>query len=397
MASEAAYKQRKMDQESIALLLQRNDLWQASQRLDSSDAGYRTGFKELDAQLPHHGWPRVGICEVFSQGFAQGELSLVFALLRQLCPIAQHQVDAAESDLVLLVNPPLVPYVPTLVQEGVDATKLLCVQTQSRKEQLWSLEQALSSGSCPLVLAWLEHLTTSEVRRLQLASEKGQSLAIIYLPTAQVSEPHPVALKLALGIYDAQTKHQAPRSQGVAEIKPSGSGLDYNPTSANHAPSPVSNHKLSREYMASGANKCVISDVSARESQVNLRRRAKVGVDSLTRLARRYASANDELQQLGRQKVSLLKRRGAWSQDSIELELLPKQVAMGLSLLAQKADKLARYSPPFQDVQHTQVLLSSYSSNWDMTSESEQALIASQIAKLANDTKPQRAAGLQGG
>lgn len=216
-------------QATIDLMLKRSDIWQASQCQFSTSAGYRTGFTELDKQLPDGGWPKVGVCEVFSFGFGQGELCLVSPLLRQLIPStlasshnapndAVHCNARAQGDsFVLLIAPPLIPYAPTLEQQGIDSKKVLWLKTQERKEQLWALEQALSSGACPLVIAWLSHLSVTEARRLQLASEKGKSLAIFFLPTKQAHEAHPVLLKLSLATHK-ESANDAVSSLGLQRI-----------------------------------------------------------------------------------------------------------------------------------------------------------------------------------
>lgn len=245
---------------SIDMLLERNDLWQASQCKANSTGGYRTGFSELDEQLPDRGWPTSGVCEIFSFGFGQGELCFIYPLLREIVPKhvnsqhrderSQHnrsQSDRIQNDsFVLLIAPPLIPYAPTLEQEGIDSKRLLWLKSQERKEQLWALEQALSSGACPLVVAWLTHLSVAEARRLQLASEKGNSLAIFYLPHKQSYAAHPVVLKLSL-----------------------------------------STHK---------------------------------------------ASANDAISNLGLQRISLLKRRGAWARSSVDIKLLPERLLASFNL-----------------------------------------------------------------
>ncbi|MBT8147130.1 MAG: hypothetical protein KJN90_09770, partial [Gammaproteobacteria bacterium] len=45
---------------------------------------------------------------------------------------------------------------------------------------LWSIEKALQTDSCGLVLAWQNWLPDKVVRRLQLAAEAGETLGILF-------------------------------------------------------------------------------------------------------------------------------------------------------------------------------------------------------------------------
>ncbi|QSX31595.1 translesion DNA synthesis-associated protein ImuA [Shewanella cyperi] len=172
---------------ALPSLLARQDIW-VGQEIAPLVPGHGSGFDSLDALLPDRGWPRQGVCELICSHPGLGELALLSPLLATL----SRQSDA----LVLLVAPSLLPVPQYLLQQGIAMERLYWVDSRDRKEQLWAMEQALSSGGCQLVLAWLTHLSLSEARRLQLASEKGQSLGIVCLPSQP--EAHPVPLKLAL-------------------------------------------------------------------------------------------------------------------------------------------------------------------------------------------------------
>ena len=72
------------------------------------------------------------------------------------------------------------------------------VRTRSPRETLWAAEQALRSNSCGAVLAWPGKITWPELRRLQLATEGSQALAVLFRPPRTASEASPAALRLAL-------------------------------------------------------------------------------------------------------------------------------------------------------------------------------------------------------
>ncbi|WP_144216281.1 ImuA family protein [Shewanella algae] len=201
-------------------LLERRDLWLGPGR-QGKILGYPCGFEALDAQLSDAGWPRQGICELFSQSPGHGELSLLLPLMRYLLPAQcgshsernhlarsqseknqskrnQFRGDESRDAMIMLIAPPLQPLAQSFAQHGIAAERILWLELTQRKEVLWAMEQGLSSGACPLVLAWLDKLTLTEARRLQLAAEQGKALGICQLPMAQADSNHPVTLKLAI-------------------------------------------------------------------------------------------------------------------------------------------------------------------------------------------------------
>ncbi|WP_412501772.1 ImuA family protein [Shewanella chilikensis] len=202
-------------------LLERRDLW-LGPGSQGKILGYPSGFETLDAQLSDAGWPRQGICELFSQSPGHGELSLLLPLMRYLLPAQcgshseinhsersqskrnQSRGDESKDAMIMLIAP-LQPLAQSFAQHGIAAERILWLELTQRKEVLWAMEQGLSSGACPLVLAWLDKLTLSEARRLQLAAEQGKALGICQLPMAQADSNHPVTLKLAISAAGVNT------------------------------------------------------------------------------------------------------------------------------------------------------------------------------------------------
>ncbi|MCK8047093.1 hypothetical protein MSG37_19585 [Shewanella sp. 1CM18E] len=198
----------------LANLLERQDLWLGEQWQHQNEA-YCTGFSLLNKHLADNGWPKQGVCECLYDNPGQGELTLVLPLLQQLIgqrlvsqtlASEQHsEVSKTDADhtnhaesLVMLVAPPYIPNPQALELQGIEVERLIWIDSSDRKEQLWAIEQALSSGAVPLVLAWLGYLSITESRRLQLAAEKGQALCLLYLPSKLADNSHPVNLRLTL-------------------------------------------------------------------------------------------------------------------------------------------------------------------------------------------------------
>jgi hypothetical protein len=65
----------------------------------------------------------------------------------------------------------------------------------------WATEQALISGACDVVLAWItQPLKPRIVRRLQLATQRGRTLAFLLRPWSSRVAQEPSHALLRLGI-----------------------------------------------------------------------------------------------------------------------------------------------------------------------------------------------------
>ncbi|WP_394201886.1 translesion DNA synthesis-associated protein ImuA [Shewanella waksmanii] len=192
--------------DALDSLLNREDLWRGQQWQQQPNC-FSSGYAELDAALAGKGWPSSGVCELLSDQLGIGELTLLLPLMAQHIPL-KHATDKHQAGVVAMVAPPFVPYAAGLAQYNVDVERILWIDCEDRKSQLWALEQALSSGVCQLALIWLTQLSVTESRRLQLACEKGQSLCFCYLPTRLSQQSHPVQLRIQLTRnYHSTIKH----------------------------------------------------------------------------------------------------------------------------------------------------------------------------------------------
>jgi hypothetical protein len=66
-------------------------------------------------------------------------------------------------------------------------------------EPAWAIEQALDSGGCSLVLGWLKtSISTPALRRLQLATQRSQTPAMLFRPLAEARQASPAELRITL-------------------------------------------------------------------------------------------------------------------------------------------------------------------------------------------------------
>jgi protein ImuA len=170
----------------LAHLLEHPALWRGSSA--AQRPGLSTGFAALDEQLPGKGWPRSGLIEILVARFGSGELSLLLPALASL-------TRARCARWCVWVAPPLMPFAPALASRGVVLDRVAVV---SGAHPLWAFEQALGSGACDAALAWARRPLPREIRRLQLAAERGRTLGVLFRPRRVARQPSAAVLRLGL-------------------------------------------------------------------------------------------------------------------------------------------------------------------------------------------------------
>jgi len=113
---------------------------------------------------------------------------------------------AAAARWCVWVAPPLVPFAPALVSCGVVLDRVAVVGGALSDRQdarvgdrgLWALEQALGSGACDAVLGWVRQVKPRDIRRLQLAAERGRSLGVLFRPRRVSREASAAVLRLSV-------------------------------------------------------------------------------------------------------------------------------------------------------------------------------------------------------
>jgi len=171
----------------LARLLEHPAIWRG--RSAARAAVWPTGYAALDACLPGGGWPRSGLIEILLPRFGVGESYV-------LLPALAAASGLAAARWCVWVAPPLEPYAPALAAHGMSLERMLVVRAP---EPLWALEQALASGACDAVLAWAARdPLPREIRRLQLAAERGRTLAVLFRPRRAARLSSPAILRLVI-------------------------------------------------------------------------------------------------------------------------------------------------------------------------------------------------------
>ncbi|MBI4757330.1 MAG: translesion DNA synthesis-associated protein ImuA [Betaproteobacteria bacterium] len=207
---------------ALRKVLENPAVWRGADLPPPACPALASGFPQLDADLPGGGWPVGALTEILCDADGIGELSLLMPGLARLW---------AEGRSVAWINPPWLPYAPALAVAGVAPEGCLVVQSADPAAALWATEQALRSGACGAVLAWLDGGAAPPdwrtLRRLQLAAETGGGSGFLFRPVAVGGQPSPAALRLALDVADGRLDVRLVKRRGAAGH--GSRGLDISP------------------------------------------------------------------------------------------------------------------------------------------------------------------------
>jgi len=174
---------------SLNLVLQHPGIWRGDKLAQTDDESLPTGFAELDEQLPGGGWARGALTEILLEREGIGELRLLLPALARV---------SKKSEWQAWVSPPHVPYAPALSVAGINLKQLLVARPQNPADAWWTTEQALRSGACSAVLAWLSTPDEKRMRRLQLGAETGHAWGVLFRSASAAQERSTAALRLRL-------------------------------------------------------------------------------------------------------------------------------------------------------------------------------------------------------
>jgi len=199
--------------DEIANLLRHPHLWRADQLIQAPDA-LPSGFANLDEHLPGGGWPRAGLSEFLLPTTGIGELRLLAPALKVL--------SEQEERWLAWINPPFIPYAPALNALGIDISKILLVHPKNHQDALWALERATRSGTCSMVLAWLDEkqLKVKDTQRLQLAAKQGHTFVCLFRPktAALLHSMAELRLEMALINSEADSGAKPGVEPGILEV-----------------------------------------------------------------------------------------------------------------------------------------------------------------------------------
>ena len=196
---------------SVAELAKLPGVWRGGELEHVVHAVVATGHEALDRELPGGGWPMGTLSEVLHDGVGIGEVTFLAGALAR----------ATGGDrLVAWINPPHLPYAPALAQARIALEHCLVIRPARNEDALWAAEQAMRSGACGAVLAWLgESVDYAVLRRLQMAAEAGRTMALVFRSTAAERASTPAHLRVVVAHDDGALAIRIPKRRGPPMIE----------------------------------------------------------------------------------------------------------------------------------------------------------------------------------
>jgi protein ImuA len=169
---------------TIEQLLLRDDTWLGHSRRFSPRVALETGFAPLNDALLNNGWPLGSLIEVCQRGI-QAEWQLFNPALLQ------------QAGLIVLLNPPAVPFSLPYLQMGLDLDRLVVVKADDKTRFVASFIELARAG-IGAVLAWQNRmsLTYTELRKCALAASESDSLCVLFRSAESQQQNSPAALRL---------------------------------------------------------------------------------------------------------------------------------------------------------------------------------------------------------
>jgi len=209
----------------LAQLVDAGDtLWRADTLAQQAHGVVASGHALLDAQLPGGGWPLGGLCDILQHPGSHREWQLLApALAAAQAGGAGATVGAVPDTLsawVALIGAPYTPFGPGLAARELDVTRLLWVQADTAAERLWAVEQVLRCSDVAAVLVWLGQVSTTALRRLQMAAHTHTKLLFALRPASARAAASPAVLRLLLLPDPASGGLRAVRAGHTAQVVP---------------------------------------------------------------------------------------------------------------------------------------------------------------------------------
>ncbi|NGY04370.1 translesion DNA synthesis-associated protein ImuA [Solimonas terrae] len=189
--------------ESLQSLLRDTRLWRGATQAPLR--AQATGHAQLDAALPGGGWPCASLSEIVYATAGVGELQLAMPLAARLTQGRRR---------LALIAPPHLPYAPALRQYGVVLAQLTVIETINDSDALWAAEELLRARA-GAVLLWQDGIDTIAQRRLQLAAETGDGIALVYRRLMRHDANSVAALRLKIARVGGATQIEVLKCRGA--------------------------------------------------------------------------------------------------------------------------------------------------------------------------------------
>lgn len=225
--------------QSLETVLNHPAIWRGNNCARVAIPSVSTGFSALDTVLPGGGWPTAALTEIYAAHRGIGEMQLLMPAAARLTRTGRW---------VTLIAPPYIPYAPALAAHGLKLSRLILVRAERAEERFWACEQALCYQDCGAVLTWIDHAPEHALKRLQLAAEAGNAVALLFR-SARVIPASPAALRLQIERSQDRTMVQVLKRRGSS--LPAPIAIDLRDTPSTAIDEPVSTGRPRQLEMAS--------------------------------------------------------------------------------------------------------------------------------------------------
>lgn len=176
---------------SLEQLLLRDDMWMGHSQRFTARAAVPTGHEELDNALLNEGWPLSSLVEV-CQAHSQAEWRLFTPALLDI------------PGLIVLLNPPAIPFCHALVQAGIDLERVVVVKAANKAHFIACFIE-LARASVGALLSWQpdDALTYTELRKCQLAASESTGLSFMFRNSSAQQQNSPATLRIFAQIIPA--------------------------------------------------------------------------------------------------------------------------------------------------------------------------------------------------
>lgn len=175
-----------------------------------------TGHDVLDRELPGCGWPIGCLIEILQDVSGAHDWQLTL-------PALAGALGKAGGPVVL-VEPPWLPFGPSLQAQGLPLSRLLRLHASRPASRLWAAEQSIRCADVAAVMAWLPNTRAADLRRLHLGAAQHRKLLFVFREAAVHAEASPARLRLLVDGGEALKlrilKRRGPPLERSLELKP---------------------------------------------------------------------------------------------------------------------------------------------------------------------------------
>ena len=145
-------------------------------RSGAERARISSGLPALDALLPGGGFASGTLVEWLSEGFDESATTLAIM-------VAGNLMRGRGTLVVVDARREFFP--PGAAKLGVDLDRTVVAQPEDAQAEVWALEQSLRSEAVSAAVGWIDDVSDTVLRRLQLAAEIGGGIGLLVRPASR--------------------------------------------------------------------------------------------------------------------------------------------------------------------------------------------------------------------